>query len=81
MIVTLRDDILENPELWDRLSATERAVMKLYANGSSRGAIAAELHLSKHSVSHLLASVKDKLHANTLGHAAALYKLHLENES
>jgi DNA-binding CsgD family transcriptional regulator len=80
VIVTLRDDDFVDPTLWDRLTATERAVMKLYANGSSRGSIALTLHLSKHSVSHALAAVKDKLHANTLGQAAALYKRYLDND-
>jgi hypothetical protein len=32
-------------------------------------------------VSHALAAVKDKLHANTLGQAAALYKRYLDNDN
>jgi DNA-binding NarL/FixJ family response regulator len=78
LIVTPRDEAESPMELWEPLTATERMVIELYASGFSRSAIGERLHLSKHTVSHLLASTKDKLHAKTLAEAATLFKKYLE---
>lgn len=55
------------------LTSTERLVMEAFARGRTRAQVAASLHLSVHTVGHLLTTSKEKLYAHTLAEAAATF--------
>jgi len=60
------------------LTAEERAVMDLLADGSTLGAAAEALHLSRRSADRRLAAARTKLGASATGAAIAAYRRRLE---
>lgn len=81
----LCDDLRRIGHLDHRVSASgplldeeERAVMDLLAGGSTLGAAATALHLSRRSADRRLASARTKLGASATGAAIAAYRRRLE---
>jgi DNA-binding CsgD family transcriptional regulator len=60
------------------LSVEERALMDLLAAGSTLGAAADALHLSRRSADRRLAAARAKLGADATGSAIAAYRRRLE---
>lgn len=60
------------------LTGDERALLDLLADGSTLGAAAATLHLSRRSADRRLAAARTKLGAETTGQAIAAYRRRLD---